>query len=179
MRISVLKSGVLAVALLCIGVLSSKATPYEIPGVGQDIPKNGTGTGGGNGNDPSDDFTRLQTVLGSFANSLPTPVYAGYDSNLSSADVTGNDLSGYDYAVLHYGAGNGGTQGSGGGVEVFYLDGAANFDFPSDGTGLNGYGGFSSIVLFKGAPSVPDGGTTVLLLGLGISGFGLLRRKLS
>jgi VPDSG-CTERM motif len=41
--------------------------------------------------------------------------------------------------------------------------------------GYTGYAGNGS----PGVPSVPDGGATVLLLGVALSGLGLLRRKLS
>ena len=88
-------------------------------------------------------------------------------------------MTGFNYAVLHYGAGNGGTQGSGGGVEVFFLNGATSFTFPANGSGPNGFGEFSSLTLFQGTPgTVPDGGTTVFLLGVALSGLGLVRAKL-
>jgi hypothetical protein len=179
----------LAILALVGGLsLAASAIPIEIPGTGQDIPKNGTGPGGGNGNSPADDFFRLQSVINSFnlanpGHTLPTPVLAGDLVGNGNADqFAGGGLSGFEYAVVHYGAGNGGTQGSGGGVEVFFLNGASSFTFPSNGTGQNGFGGFSSIVLFDSGPvthSVPDGGTTVLLLGAALSGLALLRRRLS
>ena len=170
---------------LCAGLIcTANATPIEIPGTGQDIPKNGTGPVGGlNGNSPADDFFRLESVVNAYnllnpGAPLPTPVFAGDLPGSSSAnDQFGSGgLSGFEYAVLHYGAGSGGT--SGGGVEVFLLNGASQFTFPGTGSGSNGKGGFSSVVLFKAA-SVPDGGLTVLMLGGALSGLGLVRRKLS
>jgi hypothetical protein len=178
----------LAILALVGGLsLAASAIPIEVPGTGQDIPKNGTGPGGGNGNSPADDFFRLQNVISSFnlahpGSPLPTPISAAGDfvGNGNANQFAGGGLSGFEYAVVHYGVGNGGSQGSGGGVEVFFLNGASSFTFPSNGTGQNGFGGFSSIVLFDSVPgSVPDGGTTVLLLGAALSGLALLRRRLS
>jgi hypothetical protein len=177
MKVSLAKCLLAMIAVLSIGALpvQSNPIPYEIPGASQDIPKNGTGPGGGNGNNPASDFYRLQTVLAAFPG-LPTPGFAGY-LNLGTENVTGNLLLGYDYAVLHYGAGPGGTHG--GGVEIWYLNGAANFNFPANGTGHNGYGGWSSLVLFDAPHVTPDGGATALLLGSALMGISLIRRKLS
>jgi hypothetical protein len=178
----------LAILALVGGLsLAASAIPIEIPGTGQDIPLQGTGQPPGvNGNSPQDDFFRLQNVINAYnlanpGSQLPTPVFAG-DSvgNGNANQYAGGGLSGFEYAVAHYGAGPGGTPG--GGVEVFFLNGASSFTFPSNGTGQNGFGGFSSIVLFDSVPvtrAVPDGGTTVLLLGAALSGLALFRRRLS
>jgi hypothetical protein len=176
----------LAAAAMCLGAavaaLANK-TPVEVPangigtlGNGPDLVKNGTGTGGGNGNSPGDDFTRLDTVITLWnshnpTDMLPTPIITG-DTTVG----TGSDaLAGYDYAVVHYGAGPGGT--ASGGVEIFYLNGdTGSYTFPQNGSGPNGNGGISSVVLFEG-DAVPDGGTAVLMLGAVLTGLGLLRRK--
>ena len=87
---------------------------------------------------------------------------------------------GFDYAVLHYGVGNGGKPGSGGGVELFYLNGESEFTFPFIGTGPNGFGEFSSLTLFKGDNrngSVPDGGSTLMLLGTALGLIAAARRR--
>jgi hypothetical protein len=89
--------------------------------------------------------------------------------------VGAGGLTGFDYAVVHYGAGPGGT--SGGGLEIFYLNGATSFDFPATGSGPNGLGGFSGIVLFDGTPAaVPDGGMTLGLMSMGLACLGFARR---
>ena len=165
---------ILAVVFLCGGLFIASAIPIEIPGAGQDMAKNGTGIAGGNANDDANNFFRLETVLGSLTG-YATPTLTGAE-DLGSNIVPTGDLVGFTYAVLHYGAGNGGTQGSGGGVEIFYLNGATDFTFDANGTGPNGFGGFSSLTLFKanGVPSVPDGGSTVAMLGAALSGLGLL-----
>jgi hypothetical protein len=163
---------------------AANAIPIEVPGMGQDIPKNGTGKNGANGDNEPNNFFRLQTVISAYnaahpGSPLPTPIETGFliPNNQSNDTFANGGLSGFDYAVIHYGAGSGGTHGSGGGVEVFFLNGASSFTFPANGTGQNGFGGFSSITLFDALP-VPEGGTTVLLLGAALSAFGLLRRKL-
>jgi len=172
----------LAILALAVGLsFAASAIPIEIPGPGQDIPKNGTGPGGGNGNSPDDDFFRLQTVINDYnaahpGSPLPTPVNIQFVGNGNNDQFASGGLSGFDYAVLHYGAGSGGTPG--GGVAVYFLNGASSFTFPATGLGPNGLGGFSSIVLYDGVP-VPDGGTTVLLLGTLLSGLALARRTLS
>lgn len=172
-------------ALLALALGLSTATygnPIEIPGTGMDIPKNGTGGTQPNANNDASNFFRLQNVINAYnlanaLNPLPAPIATGVE-DLGSATVGPGGLSGFDYAVLHYGAGTDGTHGSGGGVEVFFLNGATSFTFPANGSGPNGFGGFSSLTLFQGTPGVPDGGVTVLLLGVALSGLGLLRAKL-
>jgi hypothetical protein len=174
------KYAAFACAVLFGFIVSASAIPYQIPGPNQDISKNGTGIGGGNSNDAANNFFRLQTVLASFANNLPAPVFAGY-LNFSSNIVLSDGLVGYDYAVLHYGKGPGGI-GGGGGIAIYYLDGATSFTFPADGLGPNGNGGWSTLTLFKGNDvtnhiSVPDGGSTVFLLGAVLSGLGMIARR--
>jgi len=101
------------------------------------------------------------------------------------------DLTGYSYATVHYGG------GPGGGMHVFYyLNGmtshtfAANGSDIGDGTGTGstfgggpspkyvGTGGISNVRLWKPTgTSVPDSGSTLLLLGLGLGVLGFLRRR--
>jgi hypothetical protein len=174
----------LAILAFTLGLSSATyAIPIEVPGTGSDIPKNGTGGTQPNANDDASNFFRLENIINAFnaahpTSPLPTPVLTGV-KDLSNPDVDSGGLTGFDFAVLHYGKGDGGT-GAGGGVEVFFLNGATSFDFPDNGTGPNGLGGFSSLTLFGGTPrSVPDGASTVFLLGLALSAFGLARAKLT
>jgi len=175
---------------MCLGAaLAAQAnnTPVEVPANGVaplgtllDMPLHGTGTGGGNGASAGDDFTRLDTVITLWnglnpTDKLPVPVLTG-DDTVSGDPSKSITLSGYDYAVVHYGVGNGGMAGTGGGLEIFYLDGAASWTFPQNGTGPNGEGGISGVVLFEG-DGVPDGGTAVLMLGAVLTGLGSLGRK--
>jgi hypothetical protein len=158
----------------------ANATPFQIPAPNSDISKNGTGGAQPNANDDASNFFRLQTYGVTPYNAahpltpLPTPLFAGALDLGSNDQSAANSLLGFDYAVLHYGKGPGGI-GGGGGVEMFYLNGMTSFIFPANGTGPNGFGGFSSLTLFR---SVPDGGTTAILLGSALAGLGLLRRYL-
>jgi hypothetical protein len=165
---------------LCAGLTSAaNALPVVVnltaPPVG-DIAKNGTGIGGGNANNSANNFFRLETFLAAHpGNGTAIDDMAVHlDGDGMNVDVTG-----YSYAVVHYGVGRGGIQASGGGVEIFSITGDGFFSFPSNGTGPNGFGGFSSVDLFKGAPNqVPDGGTTVMLFGSALSVLGVARRYL-
>jgi hypothetical protein len=172
---------------LCIG-MTSLASAIPIPpfefgengttGPGNDIRKNGTGIGGDNGNNEPNNFFRLQTVVGFYnANTvnplLPTPIEAGFQ-NTGTGTIS---VTGFDYLVLHYGVGTGGTHGSGGGVECWFVGGLSSFTIPQLGSGPNGFGGISSATLFNGTPTTtPDGGTTAMLLGGALTGLGVVRR---
>jgi len=83
-----------------------------------------------------------------------------------------------DYLTIHYGIGANGVPGTGGGLVAYYVDANGSFDVPDNGPGPNGTGGVSFVDVWDHV-SVPDGGTTVLLLGAALSSFGLLRRKLT
>ena len=81
------------------------------------------------------------------------------------------------YLVVHYGKGNEGSS-KGGGIEIFHvINGETSVDVPLFGTSGFGNGGISSIREFCG-PSVPDSGTTAMLLGSALTGLGLVRRYL-
>ena len=173
---------VFVVSLGLLGLCSiANAIPIQIPGVNIDIPKNGTGGGGGNANanNQASNFFRLQNVVTAFNlvndPDLPTPILDGA-VNLGSRVVGAGGLIGFDYAVLHYGKGPGGTPG--GGVALYFLNAATAFTFPANGTGSNGFGGFSSLTLFKAnGTSVPDGGSTLILLGAALGLIVLVGRK--
>jgi hypothetical protein len=104
----------------------------------------------------------------------PTFGYANYEKLSGATTVS---LTGFDYAVLHYGTGPGGA-GEGGGIVFLSLNGmTGNYTFAGDGSGPNGFGGLSSIRLFTGSGNaVPDGGATVALLGTALFGLGAARR---
>jgi hypothetical protein len=141
-----------------------------------DIPKNGTGIGGGNSNNQANNFFRLQNyiVANPTFGSLGTPTLDGAERVSTPLDEP-VDLTGFSYAVVHYGSGPGGTPG--GGTAFFQI--TNNLDtFPQSGSGPNGFGGISSVDLFASIPGVPDGGATVMLLGAGLSALGIVRRYL-
>jgi hypothetical protein len=161
-----------------IPIYQLPGTKDSVTGLPGDIPKNGTGGGGGNENANNDasNLFRLTSILSGLKNpALPTPMLAGA-LDLGSNVVGDGGLVGFDYAVLHYGSGKGGTPG--GGVEFFALNGNSKYTFPDNGTGPNGNGGFSSLTLFKGvSKTVPDGGSTVMLLGAALGLIAVARRK--
>jgi hypothetical protein len=90
-------------------------------------------------------------------------------------DETGNTsvTAGYDWVLAKY-------DGPNGGDVLWFLGGAAT-TLPSDSATIwtNGEGqgyGISHFTVFN--PTVPDGGSTLALLGMAFTGLGLLRRKL-
>jgi hypothetical protein len=176
---------VLVVCLLGVCSAANAIYIYELPtdfSGALDMPKNGTGGGGGNANsnNQASNFFRLEQVVGGNflgLQGLPTPILTDA-KNLESNVVSAGGLVGYDYAVLHYGSGKGGSPG--GGVAFYYLDGASEYIFPSLGSGPNGFGGFSSLTLLKGDDnprSVPDAGSSLTLLGAALGLIALFRRK--
>jgi hypothetical protein len=81
------------------------------------------------------------------------------------------------FLVVHYGTGKDGSN-PGGQLEFFQvINGETSVDVPLTGPGPFGFGGISSIREFTG-PSVPDSGTTAMLLGSALTGLGLVRRYL-
>jgi VPDSG-CTERM motif len=141
-----------------------------------DIPKNGTGIGGGNSDNQENNFFRLVNYIAANPTfgSLGTPTMDGAE------EVTGDlsqpvDLTGFCYAVVHYGSGPDGTPG--GGVAFFQITNNSD-TFPQSGSGPNGFGGISRVDLFKCVAGVPDSGTTAMLLGGALCGLALGRRYL-
>jgi hypothetical protein len=145
-----------------------------------DIPKNGTGINGGNSDNRDNNFFRLVNYIAAHPSfSIGTPIFtdgvAGV--NTFSPNEENNppiDLTGFCYAVIHYGAGPGGTPG--GGVAFFTINNDSDTP-PTFGSGPNGFGGISRVDLFECTPTgVPDGGATVMLLGAALGALGIARR---
>ena len=168
-----LKYTTLIAALASGLVLTAKAdlilSPFD------DVPKNGTGINGGNSDNQVNNFFRLQTYIVAHPTfgSLGTPTLAGAEEVSTPLDELVN-LTGFCYAVVHYGVGRGGVPGSGGGVAFFQITNNSD-TFPQNGSGPNGFGGISRVDLFA-CPGVPDGGTTVMLLGAALCVLGMARR---
>jgi VPDSG-CTERM motif len=139
-----------------------------------DIPKNGTGINGGNSNNAENNFFRLVNYIAANPGfDHGTPIFDGavrIEENLGEPV----DLTGFCYAVVHYGVGKGGVPGSGGGIAFFQITNNSD-TFPQSGSGPNGFGGISSVDLFKCA-AVPDSGATAMLLGGALAGLALVRR---
>ena len=137
------------------------------------VPKNG-------GNSPSDDLAALAAfgvnTTGFVGNNPFTNI-----ENLNGGDQTISVLPG-EYLVVHYGKGQGGSN-PGGSWEFFQVvDGETSVTVPGRGNGATnpdpfGHGGISSVRGF-GGQGVPDGGTTVMLLGAALGSLGMARRFL-
>jgi hypothetical protein len=128
-------------------------------------------------NSPQTSFDFLLSQIGLYnaynGSNLLAPTMTGYFDGSSNTV----NLTGFDYAVIHYGKGPGG-QGQGGGVEFFWLNGmTGNYSFSANGLGTNGYGGLSSIRLFSvNGVATPEGGATAMLLGIAALGLVTARR---
>jgi hypothetical protein len=170
-----LKYTTLIAALASGLVLTAKADLVLSPF--GDIPKNGTGIGGGNSDNQLNNFFRLQTYITAHPTfgSLGTPTITGAEEVSTPLDELVN-LTGFAYAVVHYGVGNGGVPGSGGGVAFFQITNNSD-TFPQNGSGPNGFGGISRVDLFASS-RVPDGGQAVMLLGAALGALGMARRFL-
>lgn len=114
---------------------------------------------------------------------LPVPLFEDYFDAGSASTV---DVTGYHYAVLHYGKGNDGKgksekgQGQGGGIVAYYLhDAVGLLTLPTKGLGPNGFGGLSSVRLYRAdrPVTVPDSGGSLLLLGASLAGVVWLAKR--
>src|SRR5438067_9566940 len=79
-----------------------------------DIPKNGTGINGGNSDNRDNNFFRLTSFIAANPSfSIGTPVNSAEDPgvNVFNAPSGPVDLTGFLYAVVHYGSGPDGTPG--------------------------------------------------------------------
>lgn len=150
-------------------------------------------TGGTQNNNATANSAFLSAMIGNWNSAYNPDLPAAGALALEIGNIGGqttpyNLLSGYQYAVIHFGAGNagGGQVSPGGWWEAIYLGGdSLTLNLPqvptTDNRGrttLKNVGGFSSVRYF-GTTHVPDGGATLALIGLGIAGLGVARRKLS
>src|SRR5437660_11035760 len=141
-----------------------------------DIPKNGTGIGGGNSDNQANNFFRLLNYIVAHPTfgSLGTPTLTGAEEVLTPLNVP-VDLTGFSYGVVHYGAGPGGTPG--GGVAFFQI--TNNLDtFLQTGSAPNGFAGISRVDLVAAIPGLPYAAITVMLPAAAISGLRQPRRLL-
>ena len=148
------------------------------------LPSNDINAGLLGNNSPTTNFNFLSSdinLYNSYAGtSLTAPVFSGFANYESLNGSNQVSLTGFDYAVVHYGKGPGGA-GQGGGIVFYFLNGmTGDFSFANTGSGPNGFGGISSIRLFgDGSNSVPDHGATVALLGVALLVVEVLRRSLA
>jgi hypothetical protein len=156
-----------AVAALTVGLtLSAKADLVDLGGVAK--------TGG---NSPTDNLDAL-TAFGVDTTGF---VLCGNSDNGDFGNPITNpiDVMAGAFLVVHYGTGKGGSN-PGGQLEFFQVvNGETSVDVPLTGPGPFGFGGISSIREFcPPGTSVPDSGTTAMLLGSALAGLGLVRRYL-
>ena len=165
-----MKIKTLIAAAILASALSVQAIPVEHLGF---VSKGGTGIGGGNSNNAENNFFRLERFLGEDLDCEPLwDGRARYEGRGVWNDFENGGLSGFAYAVVHYGNGGGYGQGGGGTISFFALNGNDAYTFLQQG--------FSSLDLFRGdCESVPDAGTTLVLLGGSLIGLGALRRRFS
>jgi len=163
----------MAVAALTVGLtLSAKADLVDLGG----IAKSG-------GNNPTDNLAELTAFLAAQTPPVSTTgfVLCGDSDNpdFNGGNGLTNPISvmAGAYLVVHYGTGKGGSN-PGGQIEFFHVvNGETSVDVPLVGPGPFGFGGISSLREFC-PPSVPDSGTTAMLLGSALTGLGLVRRYL-
>lgn len=111
------------------------------------------------------------------ASSLGSPISVlgqiGQTSGTGGNSITLN-VTGFSYLFLHWG-------GQGGGwAQAFYVGNSAgsfNFNNSLVGTGQNPSVGGLSFYSFYNSNNVPDGGSTVMMLGAALSGLSLVVRR--
>jgi hypothetical protein len=114
------------------------------------------------------DITQYNSNLGKNL-AGPTTTETAWENLNAGPSIT---VEAGDYLVLHYGKGQGGV-GQGGGLVALYFDAAGTYQVPDNGSGPNGNGGISFARLWDHGTSVPDGGSTLVLLGAALCGLSL------
>ncbi len=122
------------------------------------------------------DVTAYNTAYGTSyseptANANGTPLTkVNTPSGGSSITIT---VPSHEYVFLHWGGKNGGWE------QVFYNSGnTVDYTFTAPSLGSGKVGGISFYSIYGSAGgSVPDGGTSILLLGAATSGLFIMRRK--
>jgi hypothetical protein len=137
----------------------------------------GAATGSVLGNNPADPQNETYTLRFSSTTALPAAGYApaatmpGYRTNTSNPTFNLGGFS-YDWLVAKWGPN----------AAVYYIGNLApgtEITLTLEGTGLP-VRGLSNYTLFnRVAAPVPEGGTTLILLGFALAGLGVARRKLS
>ncbi|HEY5741868.1 MAG TPA: VPDSG-CTERM sorting domain-containing protein, partial [Terrimicrobiaceae bacterium] len=168
-----------AAAVLSSMIAQAVPTNITVDAAGNLLNGGGVANGLPNNNPPSN-LTFLNTEIalwnGVFSPDLPA-AFGPVALNIESIGdtTTYNAVAGYDYVVFHFGKGQ---AKDGPWWQAWYLGGVGGtFNLPiADG---NTVGGFSSARYFNpSTPSVPDGGSTVMLLGTTLGIVALVRRRL-
>ena len=172
---------------ICAGALALCNTTLAVPiNITMSLPHNGSSVlvndvslGAIGNNSPATLFQFLLSDIGTYNNNVPGDLPDPTTTLIDRPDLNGVGpvipVEAGDYLVLHYGGSKGG-----GGVVALYFDAAGTYDIPDNGAGPNGTGGVSSARLWDhGTTRVPDGGTSVVLLGLALVGLEGVRRGLA
>jgi hypothetical protein len=188
---------VVAVVLSCFAQAKANTINITVDAAGALL--NGSGVasntqyeslnGGQNNNNPGANLSFLNGVINNW-NGVPKSPPMGPAQLAGFAEATGfsgnaggtfgfTGVSGsYDYVVMHFG--NGPAGGSPGGwYQAFYIGGEnlATLTFTVPTVNNQNVGGVSSARFFDyNGVTVPDGGMTLILLGVALSGLALSRR---
>jgi protein with PEP-CTERM/exosortase system signal len=127
---------------------------------------------------PNNNPESNQQALGDFlGQDVSNFTLCGNFEDLNTEEDTTIDVMPGAYLVVHYGKGPDGSS-KGGSLEFYrVINGETSVTVPGKGTSEFGNGGLSSIREFC-PPTVPDSGTTAMLLGSALAGLGLARRYL-
>ena len=131
---------------------------------------------------PASILGRLQGEILTWNNNIGNPVLPDTTTtetrfdNLNGVGPTLQVVAG-DYIVEHYDVGPNGVPGTGGGLVAYFVVADQSYTLPDNGPGPNGTGGISFVDIWDHG-SVPDGGMTLSLLGIGLAAVETLRRKL-
>jgi hypothetical protein len=176
----------LAVGLSGLLFSSAHATPITTPiNITMSLPLNGTSTlvGDvqaqnipGNGLGSANVLSWLQLDVSTYDSNLGMSLVAPPNNSTYTAEGDNSvTVDAGDYLVLHYGAGQGGS--SSGGLVALYFATTTDYSVPQNGSGPNGFGGISFVSLYtSGTTTVPDGGSTIFLLGAALTGLAILFR---
>ena len=118
------------------------------------------------------------TLLGQFVDTTGFTLCGNFEDLDENSNLT-VDVTAGSFIVIHFGKGNAGST-AGGGFEIYQvINGETSVTLPANGTNAFGTGGISSAREFcPPGTSVPDSGTTAMLLGSALTGLGLVRRYL-
>jgi hypothetical protein len=127
-------------------------------------------------NNPADNLDFLDAMTGRWngvplAPAMPAAGTLALDQGSLGGALSYTGPAGYQYVVFHWGQGQ---AGQGGWWSAYYVDGESITFSAVPQVGGQNVGGFSSARYFG---TVPDGGTTLMLLGAAMVGIGALRRK--
>ena len=118
------------------------------------------------------------TLLGQFVDTTGFTLCGNFENLDENSNLTVDVMAG-SFIVIHFGKGNAGSS-KGGGFEIYQvINGETSVTLPAFGTNAFGQGGISSAREFcPPGTTVPDSGTTAMLLGSALTGLGLVRRYL-